>query len=88
MSEIASVNEQHSMIASYITEVLAKLLKVKPSNIDGSIPFDRLGLDSADAFRMVGSLNQRFATDFEPTVLYEHPTVAELATFVQGHIVR
>jgi len=85
MSEI-NASEQHSMIAAYITEVLAKLLKVQPVSIDATVPFDHLGLDSADAFRMMGSLNQRFATDLEPTVLYEHPTVAQLATFLGGQL--
>lgn len=68
-------------IGTFITDILAKILKVKSSDIVATIAFDRFGLDSAGAFKMVGALNERFGTDFEPTILYDHPTVNELAAF-------
>lgn len=73
-------------IAKYITELLAKILKVQPADITGSIAFDRYGLDSAGAFKMVGKINEKYGTDFEPTILYDHTTVDALAAFLSSQV--
>jgi acyl carrier protein len=75
-----------SEIAPFLTQVLAKILKVKPTDINGTIAFDRFGLDSAGAFKMVGALNEKYGTDFEPTILYDHPTIDQLAAFLQKQL--
>jgi acyl carrier protein len=81
----ATTNDE---IGPCIKEELAKVLKINPAEVDGTIAFDRFGLDSAGAFQMMGALNERFETDFEPTILYEHPTVDQLATFLRAHLGR
>lgn len=70
----------------YLTELLAKILKVSPKEIAGDVAFDRYGLDSAGAFKMVGSINERYGTDFEPTILYDHTTIDALGAFLQSSI--
>lgn len=82
----ASATATGDEIKGYLTELLAKILKVKPGDISGSIAFDRYGLDSAGAFKMVGNINERYGTDFEPTILYDHTTVDDLAAFLRTQI--
>lgn len=76
----------HDEIAPFLTELLAKILKVKPADIVGTIAFDRFGLDSAGAFKMVGAVNERYGTDFEPTILYDYPTIDQLGAFLKDHV--
>lgn len=66
----------------FLIESLAKLIKVKPTDIDTGIAFDRYGLDSAAAVELTGLIGQWIGKELEPTLLYDYPTVDKLTAFV------
>ncbi|MBW4563644.1 MAG: acyl carrier protein [Mojavia pulchra JT2-VF2] len=65
-------------IQDWIVDYLADLLEVDPDEIDVTIPFDRYGLDSSAAVGMTGDLEDWLATEIDPTLLYDYPTVEAL----------
>ena len=72
----------------FLVDSLARLIKVKPADIDTSIAFDRYGLDSAGAVELTGLIGEWIGKDLEPTLLYDHPTVDKLTAFVMLEQVR
>lgn len=66
----------------FLVDALAKLIKVKPSEIDTSIAFDRYGLDSAGAVELTGRIGEWIGKELEPTLLYDYPTIDRLTEFV------
>lgn len=73
-------------IRAFLVTTLAKILKVGTDDISMTITFDRFGLDSAGAFKMTGEINKRYEVDFEPTLLYDYPTVDDLAGYLSSQI--
>ena len=70
-------------IQNWIVNYLAEILELKPDSIDVKIPFDRYGLDSTAAIGMTGELEDWLGTEIDPTLLYDYPSVEDLA----GHLV-
>ncbi|HET8932546.1 MAG TPA: acyl carrier protein [Polyangiales bacterium] len=66
----------------FLVETLAKLLKLKPSDIDTNISFDRYGLDSAAAVELTGLISQWSGIELEPTLLYDYPSIDRLTKFL------
>lgn len=66
----------------FLVQALAKLLKLKPTDIDTKISFDRYGLDSAAAVELTGLISEWSGTQLEPTLLYDYPTIGHLTTFL------
>ncbi|MEH2381694.1 MAG: acyl carrier protein [Nostoc sp.] len=77
-NQVRKVGEIEAWIVSY----LADMLNINPDKIDTSIPFDRYGLDSAGAVGMSGDLEGWLGSEFEPTLLYDYPTVDTLAKYL------
>ena len=65
-------------IKTWIVNYIADLLEVEPSKIDGSIPFDRYGLDSSAAVGLAGDLEDWLDEELDPTMLYDYPTIDSL----------
>lgn len=61
---------------------LAKTLHADAGTIDPAADFDRLGLDSVMAVALVLDLEEWSGLDLEPSLLFEYPTINELATYV------
>lgn len=71
-------------IEAWLVEKLATLLNVDVADIDPDAPFDRYGLDSADAIGLTGELEDWLQQRVSPTLLYDYPTVAALAEHLGG----
>ncbi|MFI9407007.1 SDR family NAD(P)-dependent oxidoreductase [Nocardia sp. NPDC052316] len=69
-----------------IVASVADILFAEPDEIDGRVSFRDQGLDSVGAVQLVRDLNERFDTDLESTVVYEHPTVEELAEYLASEV--
>ncbi len=67
---------QHSLL------FLAKTLHTDPGKIDADADFDRLGLDSVMAVALILDLEEWSGLDLEPSLLFEYPTINELARYV------
>ncbi|OEU94845.1 SDR family NAD(P)-dependent oxidoreductase [Streptomyces oceani] len=89
-SEAASVRgEAHpvrttSELRRELRSGLADVLQMSEEDIDPGRNFMDLGLDSILGVEWVKAINKRCGTDLTATKLYDHPSVRELATFLQG----
>ncbi|MFD9165298.1 acyl carrier protein [Streptomyces sp. NPDC059558] len=61
---------------------LSLYLRRAPETIDPTVPFAEYGMDSVAALSLCGDLEDEFGLEVEPTLLWDHPTVASLV----GHL--
>ena len=71
-------------IQSLLVAEIASELEISAEEIDIKAPFDRYGLDSLAAVRLVAILEERLEVDLSPTLPYEYPTVHSLAEYLSG----
>lgn len=69
-------------IQDWLTNYLAELLEITPNEIDITISFDYYSLDSAAAVGLSGDLEEWLGYEFEPTLLYDYPTIEALAIYL------
>ncbi|XVV00821.1 alpha/beta fold hydrolase [Actinosynnema sp. CA-248983] len=67
-----------------LRSLAAEFLLVDPSEIDGDTALLDLGFDSISLTGLINEVNERFALDLLPTVLYERPTLASFAEHLRG----
>lgn len=73
-------------IQNWIINYLVQHLELNPARIDITIPFDRYGIDSAAAIVLVGDLKDWLEIDLEPTLIYDYPSIEELARHLSDSI--
>ena len=71
----ASADEIQDWLIAYLSEQM----KIPTNSIDVAAPFDTLAVDSATAIGMTGDLEQWLGTTIDPTVLYDFPTIEQIA---------
>jgi acyl carrier protein len=71
-------------IQEWIVNYLATELKTQPEEIDVAIPFEEFALDSMTAISLSGDLERWTGKKINPTVVYDYPTIEELAQFLAG----
>jgi acyl carrier protein len=76
----SALSAQH--IENWIIDHLGRILGKAPSALDRSTPIVDFGVDSATAIGLTGALSDWLDYELDPTLLYEYPTIAELAAFV------
>ncbi|MDY7093375.1 MAG: SDR family NAD(P)-dependent oxidoreductase [Acidobacteriota bacterium] len=69
-------------IEAWLTERLGARLGFSPEELDRTQPFARYGLDSAAAVSLTGELEDWLDRELPATLLYEHPTVEQVASFL------
>ena len=80
---ISVLNEQQSRTAqtiqAWLITQLAERLEIDPEDIDIHEPFDNYDLDSAQSMLLLGKLEKWLGRNFNPVLIFNYPTVAELA---------
>ena len=66
-------------IETWLVSYLAELLEIEPDEVDGSIPFDRYGLDSSATISMTADLEEWLSFELEPMLFYDYPTIERLS---------
>jgi acyl carrier protein len=69
-------------IRAWCTDYVAKTLQVPASQIAADATFSRLGLDSAMAVFLVVELEEWLGLELESNVVFEHPSIEELARYI------
>jgi aryl carrier-like protein len=83
----ASRRERAQILAMTIRTEAARVLGVGPESIADDASLLELGLDSLMAVDLISRLRQRLKTiRFSPQLVYDHPTVAALATALADQI--
>ncbi|MEV0689369.1 SDR family NAD(P)-dependent oxidoreductase [Streptomyces sp. NPDC050388] len=72
-------------VGAVVTSVLATRLGVLADQVDMHTSYYALGLDSATLLRTAGEIGERLGARLSPTLLFEHPTAAELAAHLARH---
>lgn len=77
-------NEQFTLvkIREWLVSYMSDLLEIQPEQIDVEATFARYGLDSSAAVVLTGDLENWLGKELEPTVIYDYPTIAELAEYL------
>ena len=69
-------------IQDWMVAYLARQMQVPAETIDISAPFESLALDSATAIGMTGDLEQWLGRTIDPTIVYDYPTIEEIAEYL------
>lgn len=69
-------------LRAWLTEQIAGILSLPEDEIDPDATFDSFGLASRDAVSLSGDLEDYLGRRLSPTLLYQYPTISELADFL------
>ncbi|HWI66269.1 MAG TPA: acyl carrier protein [Symbiobacteriaceae bacterium] len=65
-----------------LAALLAAEIGIGPDDVDVRLPFACYGLDSRAAVTMSGTLEDMFGITLSPTVLWDYPTIEQLAAYL------
>ena len=63
---------------AWMIDYVARLLGVDPGEVDPSGSFEHAGIDSSGAVGMSGDLEDLLGTQFETSLIYDHPSIDAL----------
>lgn len=69
-------------IQMWLTEQLAKRIKISLNQVRPDQSFVDIGIDSITAVRLVGEIEDWLQIELEPTLLYEYSTVNTLSAYL------
>lgn len=69
-------------VERWLIEWIADEVQCDPQNIDSNRPFLHYGMDSVRAVILTYDLTEWVGRSFPPTIVQEHPTIADFARFV------
>lgn len=74
-------------IRTWLITNIASVVNMAPSSIDVRQTFDNYGLDSLQAVSLSGDLETWLNREISPTVVWDYPTVEQLAQHLsQNHV--
>ncbi|MFT4167205.1 MAG: acyl carrier protein [Microlunatus sp.] len=75
------LDSSHASHVRWLTDRVAQLLDTQPADIDVDRPLTELGISSLQAVELAGDLETRLGRPVKPTIVYDHPSITELAHF-------
>jgi acyl carrier protein len=81
-------NPDETAIGDRCIRYLARALDVPGQTIDTEMTFARMGLDSANSVFLIVELEDWLGLELTPEVLFEYPTIRELARHLAERISR
>jgi phthiocerol/phenolphthiocerol synthesis type-I polyketide synthase E len=75
-------------IRAWLIDAVAAAAQLDAADVDPTCPFHDFGLTSTQAVSIAGDLEAWLDRPLAPTLLFEHPTIAELATALAGEPAR
>jgi acyl carrier protein len=72
-------NPSEGAIRDWCVEYLGRTLGLPGKTIDTEMTFARMGLDSANSVFLIVELEDWLGLELTPDLLFEHPTICELA---------
>ncbi|HXZ02460.1 MAG TPA: acyl carrier protein [Stellaceae bacterium] len=76
----ADKGKTRAEIRGWMTDYLVKHLGLGEEGIDVERPLDEYGIDSAQAVRMIGDLEDYLGRELSPSLPYRFPTIEALST--------
>ncbi|APE07948.1 acyl carrier protein [Rhodococcus pyridinivorans] len=81
-------NIGHVEIADWLSSRVAGFLDRHIDSIDIDRPLAEYGLDSVYALTLCGEIEDTFEIEVEPTLAWDHPTIAAMARFLETQTTR
>ena len=75
----STVPPTEEAIRTWLVTNIANVVNMDPSRIDARQTFDNYGLDSLQAVSLSGDLETWLNREISPTVVWDYPTVEQLA---------
>lgn len=75
-----SAQPELQAVEDFLRAAVARLAGVPEAEIDVRAPFDEYGLDSMEVIDVTAQLEKLRGQKLPPTLLYEYPSIRELAT--------
>ena len=66
-------------IRDWCVEYLTRTLDLPDQTLDAEMTFARMGLDSANSVFLIVELEDWLGLELTPDLVFEHPTISELA---------
>ncbi len=82
----ATNNTQTTIAHDWLIERVADYTERAPHQVDPAIPLAELGMDSVSAVALCGEIEDRWLLDIDPTLVFEYPTIAAIATYLTSEI--
>ncbi|WP_293004161.1 type I polyketide synthase [Mycobacterium sp.] len=79
-----SAEDRLTELQTRLQAILGRELRMSPSSIKLDAPFPELGLDSMMAMTVLKETKKLVGLDVSANMLFNHPTIASLATYVAG----
>jgi acyl carrier protein len=76
------MNADRRNILRWLTAQLASYLEVPTTAIEAMVPLAEMGVDSVHAVSLVGDVEERFDIDVDPTMIFDYPTLAHIAEYI------
>jgi acyl carrier protein len=82
MAGTAPTTQQTAEIRRWLIERIAYYLERPADDIDPAVPLAEAGIDSVSATSLCGDVEDRFEINVDPTMVFDYPTVPEIAAFI------
>ncbi|NRR30254.1 acyl carrier protein [Oxalobacteraceae bacterium] len=80
--ELSRLDLSTDAISHWLCVRIGAALQIDSAQIDPDITFDRYGLDSVQAIEVTAELGRALGLgELEPTLLYDYPTIQQLAVY-------
>ncbi|WP_341529636.1 acyl carrier protein [Nostoc sp. UHCC 0302] len=79
MSQPITISNQQETIQAWLVAQFAERLELDLEDIDISEPFDNYDLNSAETMILLSKLEKWLGRNFNPTLIFNYPTIAELS---------
>ncbi|MEU4321217.1 acyl carrier protein [Nocardia fluminea] len=82
----ATITTHTTTTQDWLIERVADYTERAPHQVDPTIPLAELGMDSVSAVALCGEIEDRWMLDIDPTLVFEYPTIAAIATYLTAEI--
>lgn len=82
----ATITTHATTTQDWLIERVADYTERAPHQVDPAIPLAELGMDSVSAVALCGEIEDRWMLDIDPTLVFEYPTIAAIATYLTAEI--
>lgn len=86
MNSSFALTHRARSIERWVTERVAFYLECRVRDVDPTVPLAETGIDSASAIGLCGDVEDRWQIDADPTLVFDYPTISDIAAFIAGQL--
>lgn len=81
-------SQLQEQLSHWLSNKLAKLCSIDPSEIEQDQPLSTYGLDSMNALSITGELEEMIGIELPSTMFWDFPSIKKVTEFIQGKIIQ